>query len=387
MFTEKNRFKNTQKQDAFISFAVMIQSLLLVLQIFMIDVLHIASESTTIYRVLLTAIPMSVAIILSFIRKPVRFIVCYAVTLLILLFNGLVFPANASYMWSDAMCFLLPVVLPSALCLTCVTNVKVVWHTLYKISWATFCLAVFYVLNIFGGNYTFSGYNMGFSYALLLPAMSLYSRNSIISKLASIVLFILIVVLGSRGAAVIYVMFVIYDLVTRHKKLLVPAALIVMLVVLLIPVFMDALNDLGISSRTLTMLLSGDFRSDSGRGYLYNEVLDAFWEQPILGLGLWGDRPIIGIYCHNIILEMYINWGMIGATIILLILFFTVIVLFIASLKENRMILVMFLLSGIAPLMVSGSYLTDYYFASFIGILYLISKENSKNIATSSDYY
>lgn len=366
-------------QDVIISSAVMIQSLLVVLQIVMMDVLHMPEESTTVYRVVLTALPMSVAIVFSAIRKPIRFIVCYAVTLLILLFNGLIFPNNASYMWQDAIRFIFPVVLPSTLCLTCVTNVNVVCDALYKISWGTFCLAIVYVLNIFFGNYTFSGYNMGFSYGLLLPALSLYSRSNKYSIPASIILFIIIVVFGSRGAAIIYVMYITYDLLTAHKKLLISAIFIVLVLVALTPVFMEVLNDIGISSRTLTMLFSGNFDSDSGRSYYYNKTFDAFLEQPIIGLGLWGDRPILnGSYCHNFILELYTDWGIAVATLILITLVSVILYTYVISSRKERMIIVIFFLAGIVPLMASGSYLTDYTLATFLGILCLILKDNLK---------
>ena len=52
-------------EDKFISFAVMIQSLLAVLQTVMVGVWKMDADSTTIYRVLLTAVPMSIAIVIA----------------------------------------------------------------------------------------------------------------------------------------------------------------------------------------------------------------------------------------------------------------------------------------------------------------------------------
>ena len=57
------------KADSYIVTAVLIQSLLVLVQQLMISVFQIPEESTTVYRILMTAIPLSLAIIISFYRK------------------------------------------------------------------------------------------------------------------------------------------------------------------------------------------------------------------------------------------------------------------------------------------------------------------------------
>ena len=71
------------KVDYLISFAVFLQSFLIVLQEIMISILKMDPESTTIYRVIFSAIPMSIAIILSLKRKKVLFIVTYLLAFLV----------------------------------------------------------------------------------------------------------------------------------------------------------------------------------------------------------------------------------------------------------------------------------------------------------------
>ena len=56
--------KKQLQGDFIISFAVMIQSLLIVLQTIMIGFFYMDADATTIYRVLLTAIPMIIAMII-----------------------------------------------------------------------------------------------------------------------------------------------------------------------------------------------------------------------------------------------------------------------------------------------------------------------------------
>lgn len=54
--------EKTFKTDHYIAFAVLLQSFLVILQQVLIAVFHMPPEATTIYRVVLTAIPLSVAI-------------------------------------------------------------------------------------------------------------------------------------------------------------------------------------------------------------------------------------------------------------------------------------------------------------------------------------
>ena len=50
--------------DHYIAFAVLLQSFLVILQQVLIAVFHMPPEATTIYRVVLTAIPLSLAIVI-----------------------------------------------------------------------------------------------------------------------------------------------------------------------------------------------------------------------------------------------------------------------------------------------------------------------------------
>ena len=52
------------KTDHYIAFAVLLQSFLVILQQVLISVFHMPPEATTLYRVILTAIPLSLAIVI-----------------------------------------------------------------------------------------------------------------------------------------------------------------------------------------------------------------------------------------------------------------------------------------------------------------------------------
>ncbi|WP_139279625.1 O-antigen ligase family protein [Tangfeifania diversioriginum] len=364
--------------DNYIAFVVLLQSLLVVFQHVLIFVFHIPEEITTEYRVILTALPLSVAIALTMYRKWYVFFVVYSITILILLINLTVFPQNSQYIRSQSIRFLLPVVIPSALCLMYVSNIEIVEKALYKISWVTTILVLIFVVNFFIGTFRIHSYSMGLSYALLLPMITLYSKKTVYSLLAAFFLFLTILAIGSRGAAVIFFVYLIYDLFQSNKKLVVLILLILGVLILLLPIFAQWLQNVGISSRTLKLLLSERIITHmSGRDLIYEKMINVFFENPIKGIGLFGDRYYLnGAYTHNLILELFLNWGFIGATLILGFFSLKFIITFKKSNKANRNILIKYFLAGVMPLMFSGSYLTNYDLGVFIGVLFLVNKKS-----------
>lgn len=354
---------------------VMIQPILILMQQCMIGVLGMDEEATTSYRVLLTITFLLPAILIAFIRRSRLFIVTYLVAFIILSLNLILFTANTEYLLPSASRFLLPVVIPSALCIISVSNIDDVEYTVYKLSWIAAIIMLFYFFNLLIGKVIIMGYNMSLSYALLLPTVTLYHKKSALSLLASLFLFLMIVALGSRGAAVFALAYVCYDILISNRKLILPIIIIVLGIWALLPIFLQFLTEFGINSRTLMMLLEGDFASDSGRGGIYEIIAQQIAENPLLGIGLFGDRTVIGNYCHNFILEIISGFGVIlGGTIILF--FFTyLIATYFKNNRQRRDILIRYSIISIAPLLVSGSYLQDYNLAAMLGIAVLINRK------------
>ena len=365
--------------DNWLAFAVAIQSPLIILQQILADILGMEVESTTIYRVMLTAVPMVIAIVLGFNRNKRLFLVTYIFSVLLLFYTIVVFPQNYEYIVSEAIRFTLPVIIPSCLCLICLSDIHIFEKVLYYISWLTFYMAVYYVLNIILGIVPFSGYNMSFSYGLLLPMVSLYSHRNKYSVLASFLLFIFVVAIGSRGAAVVFALYIFMDIVLFNKKYIPLIALLVLGIIVSIPIFLNYLDELGVSSRTLMLLLSGEINQDSGRSEVYELVLTPLLQNPILGLGLWGDRYYIdGFYCHNIILEILLNFGLIIGPLIIIVFVYKFIVTYIRSSSASKQILLKYFISCILPLFLSNSYLIAPIFGISMGIFYAIKVQSHK---------
>jgi hypothetical protein len=207
--------------------------------------------------------------------------------------------------------------------------------------------------------------------------LSLYSDKRWYSVVAALFLFIIAISIGSRGAAIVFVLFVVYDTFQYNKKYIIPSIIAIVVFFLFLPSLATWLDTIGISSRTLNLLLGGEIGYMSGRDNIYDKALAVFWNSPVKGIGLFGDRVFLdGSYVHNFILELYLNWGIIVATLILFYFGWKFISTYIKSDKKNRNTLVKYLFAGVAPLMASGSYLIDYDLGVFIGVLFLISRQN-----------
>ena len=169
--------------DTYIAFAVGIQPLLVILQQVLLDVVHMDEVTATALRVALTASTMTPAIIISTFRKPVLFIATYLIVFIALLLNSLVFPTNDVFIKKEAFRFLLPVSIPSCLCLLTIHDFFVFEKTLCKISIVSFLLVIIYVVAFFMGVFFIEDYDMSFGYGCLLPMVILYSKDHKLYKL------------------------------------------------------------------------------------------------------------------------------------------------------------------------------------------------------------
>lgn len=369
-----------EKIDNFIVFAVFFQSVLIILQAILIDVFRMEPDATTIYRVVLSAIPMSIAILLSFIRKPALFIGVYGVSILILLLNLVIFPENSEYLIRESTRFLLPMVISSALCLITVKDIDLIEKIWYYVSWLVFIEVAFYAIEYFRGTFVILEYNMSFSYGCLLPMVALCRKKKIYSIIASIFLFLIVLSIGSRGAAIIFVIYLFFDIMQNNKKLVLPMIILVFGLLTLLPVFISYLESIGISSRTLWHFTSSEMFRYDDRESLNDISIDAIINNPF-GIGLWGDRIILkgeGAYAHNIIIEILLNWGVVLGFIIIIGFVVKFIQLYLHSNKINKNRLVVYLLVCIGPLMASSSYLISSNFGIFCGLFYILSTQSIK---------
>ena len=370
--------RKEQIGDFVICIAVFIQPVLVLLQHVLIDVFRMDSDATTNYRVVLTAIPMLSAIALGFYRRTLRFVVVYFIAAIVLLLTVLFFPKNEKYIRYEGLRFLLPLIIPTVVCFTVVNSKKMVRKALDIMAWVSSLLVVFYAWSFFTGRFSIDSYNMSFSYGCLLPMIVLYSQRRLIPTILSIFLFFVVVAIGSRGGAIIFVAYVIIDAVLNWRKgrwyVLISGGILV----LLIPSFLAILGRFDIGSRTLRLLNSGDITYDAGREEIYSTCTRALADNPLFGVGLFGDRVLLdGAYCHNFFLEIGLDFGLILGGMVLLFLIWCFIRSFRRSKGEDKDLLLIITFGCFLPFMVSGSYLISNNVALWMGLLLLLNRRKS----------
>lgn len=377
--------RNKQIGDTLICFAVFLQPVLILFQHILISVYHMDIAETTGYRVAFTAIPMIIAILITAYRNFVRTILTYLISIFILFLTVLLFPDNEPYVMSQGTRFLLPVVVPSALCLTTIINVDVIWKTMKFLSWVAAVFVLFYVIAFFAGIFYIEDYDMSFSYACLLPMIVLYTQKQPVSIAFSIFIFLSVIAIGSRGAAIIFVVYVVLDFFRYKNRWRFLLLIVGVLFVFLFPVFSSILETAGITSRTINMFNSGNMMDDSSRTRLYDYFLSQLMENPLMGIGLFGDRIVTnGSYCHNIILEICLNWGLLMGPVIIAFIVYNIIKTYIKLDQQNKNLYLIFIFIGILPFLFSSSYLIDNGFAFLIGMTVLLSsKRKQKSMLTA----
>lgn len=234
-------------------------------------------------------------------------------------------------------------------------------------------------------------YYMSLSYHLLYMALGfplvakLYHRHAllILSSLAGLVV---LGILGTRGAVLSYVTVLALSHFLSLRNARFKAKVVVAisgLMCLCIAEYADAPSYLqrlelpGIQSRSALMLASGQVFSDSSRSKFYGTVWNSIVQHP-RGLGIAADRDILvqnGLddsgqsYAHNIALELWIHFGLVIGSIILLWLL-RLIYASIFHCKDVYWQTMSLLCVGIwfLPRLVSGTYLVSQSLV-FVGIV------------------
>lgn len=119
------------------------------------------------------------------------------------------------------------------------------------------------------------------------------------------------------------------------------------------------------------MLLQGEIADDNNRSRIYETAIQMIRNGGLFGYGAYGDRYVIGNiafvgYCHNIILEILIDFGILLGGIFCLRMFYASIkIMFFAQEKEWGDIY-MILFVSVTKLFLSGSF---WYSEAFWGAL------------------
>ena len=245
-----------------------------------------------------------------------------------------------------------------------------------------------YILVVMGGHYFEVNY-MSFSYSLL-PAVCFAGAIGFQNKqplyiIASVAALLLILIGGSRGCFLCGLVFFILLFVKTYglniKKLL-PFAIIASCIIILVLVNANSLierveyflSDYGVSSRTLLKLTEDSITESESRVNITSIMISSLWDMP-LGRGLYGDRYVLALngnqgYAHSIIWECLVDFGPFFGSIILFWFFISLY----KSLKQSLYlpsyaVLIAFFALGVFKLLMSGSFLEEFYFFATLGLM------------------
>ena len=212
-------------------------------------------------------------------------------------------------------------------------------------------------------------YNLGFGYDVLL----LFVLFSILGKregkryyVLSAISLLCILVAGSRGPLVgvgLVVLLQLWEYIRAkrpmQRMIWIGGFLVVFGLILfnLSSLLMGAgrfLQELGISSRTVEMLADGSYYTeDSGRSVIWGVAGDLIRTGGPFGHGIYGDRYEIARqttlwigYCHNIVLEILVDFGYLLGGIILVVMLYRIVRILRAPESEWRSVYLIFLLSA-----------------------------------------
>lgn len=361
----------SQKADYFLSIIALSQIFFALVQ-FLLIAFEMSQEESTRYRILMSAIAIIASLPFLLRRNLKLCCIVYFFVSLVYAFHMLVFPETIPYWRNEGLKFLIPISIPIVLCMVSIKNINFFVLALKHISYACALLGILFGIRTLTGRFVLSEYSMGFGYCILLPMLVLFYQRKFYSIIISLLLFMLLVVYGSRGPLLTVAIFLLYMLIDKKSYGLV--GVIVAVGIAGFTAFVSYIESLGISSRTVSMFLGGNLDAESNRDAIVQKAIDLINANPITGCGLFGDRKPIGDWCHNIILEFFCDFGVFLGSVLLILFFYWILMSFIKLKGMNKDILAMFIAYALVPMFVSNSYLTDSNFALFTGLLFLILK-------------
>lgn len=316
-------------------------------------------------------------------RSKIKFLIVYFVSIFIFLLQYVIFPENRYYVVDLLFPFYF-MSLPAFIYTLSIRNFSIFKEVIRRASYIVFAVGFIIGMLTFMKKISIGSYSMSLSYYMLLPTLvfcnEIIEKFSIKSFSLLILSLLIILSLGSRGAILCILIFVFLKFFSPHSKKTFTKIIIdfsILGIVILALIFLDEIIDLlynlllsyGINSRTLRLFLREGVHL-SGRDKIYESVIAEILQRPLLGIGIAGDRRIIGgSYAHNFFIEILGNFGILIGFIINITMVFLIIRSLLTKDKEKYDFIIMWLSLGFVHLLVSSSYLTDIKFWIFLGVM------------------
>ncbi|KGJ50177.1 hypothetical protein KD33_04395 [Clostridium sp. NCR] len=338
--------------------------------------------------------------------KVINITIVYIV-ILILLINLLIFNYNDNYL-KNIFLDLFIKIFPAFIIATCVRDYDDLHKQLINKSYLQFGLMILTILYLTQKNNRYEiDYSMEWSYAMLVPTILILSnsRKKFLNLVIGLIGLICIFIYGSRGPLIcilgFFIVYMIKSACSNYKIAIIYGMIFLPLVTYItvnygkiLEIINSKLMDFGIYSRNLAMLINIDFYNANGRNVIYKNIIEGIQQKPILGWGLMGDRYINyiknftgnamntieqGIYAHNFILEICVQFGIIFGSIIIIIITYIILKSFVeAKSNSQKLIFSVFFSITMIQLVMSSSYLIMINFWIYMGLCLSIIQENVK---------
>lgn len=366
------------KSDSYLSFVVLFQMIVTTIQLLLPLLGIVSTETAATYRVAITLLTYLPGVVIVMRRRLVSLLFAFTSYFILLLVSYEFFPESHRFIESSQAVSLTPIAILTILFMMSIGDFNNFKKMLLFVSRIAVFISLLYVVA-----HTLSPfrelddtYSMSFGYSMLLPAMFLFTQQGYLDKTASLLLFVLILLDGSRGPVLVlgifYVFYTLFMSSTRAKMRMILVGVVAVTAAVTILPRLESFQN----SRTMYLLQEGELVShDSGRDEkMYSVVTPHIMERPLTGWGIGSDRFFLdGAYSHNIFLEVYLHYGIFIGSLLFLCLFGYCLKVYFSPLMrkmplEKEMFIMMFLY-GFIPKLFSGSYLIDFSFAIFMGYL------------------
>jgi len=243
------------------------------------------------------------------------------------------------------------------------------------------------------------GLNYGYQVVILVIlflGLFVYNKKPI-DLVFLMVALALVIVCGSRGPLICIAIASLMLFLSKWRKkeatrfrffsilllLIIGLVVFVVSVPILVNAVMTLLGRSGLQGRAIEMLLNGTITDDSGRSRINEMAYDMIRNGGLFGYGFYGDRYVIGQtwyygYPHNVFLELLIQFGILGGSIIIIILVYHLIRMMIRCNDVTWQFLLIIMFSASVKLWLSDSFWYYWPFWGLIAILALWNAEQRK---------
>lgn len=223
-----------------------------------------------------------------------------------------------------------------------------------------------------------------------LVAFYAIKRTNIVNVALTVIGGIYLLMLGTRGAALLYLILIALLFIIGNRSKWFIARIVAVFGGITVFIssswydvailwFYQKAQQFGLSIRIFDKLISGEITQSSGRDLIRDRLFDAIKENPILGHGLCSDRVIAGSYAHNVAIELWVEFGVVIGSILLIACIIILLKGYMGADSEKAKGLVLILsFSCFLKLFLSGSYLDERLLFFLLGFCVANIRRNSE---------